>query len=111
MSELDVVTFLRLADETLERVANWLETFDPDEVDFDTSDGVVSLEFADGAKYILNRQRGTSQMWYAAGVRAWHYDWNDTTANWLDDRDGHELLENVRRTVKDKLGRDVDPIG
>lgn len=107
---MDVPTFERLADKTLERVATWLESFDPDDVDFDTTDGVVSMEFADGTKYILNRQRGSSQMWYAAGVSAWHYDWDADGTRWVDDRDGHDLLENIARTIGVKLGRDVDPV-
>ncbi|MEX1023675.1 MAG: iron donor protein CyaY [Planctomycetota bacterium] len=104
---MDVKTFERRADRTLERVATWLESFDPDELDFATSDGVVTLEFSDGTRYVINRQRGSTQMWYAAGVRAWHYDWDDEAEAWQDDRDGHELLENVAKTVGAKLGRDA----
>jgi len=104
---MDAETFDRLADECLARAATWLEDFDPDEVDFATTDGVVTLEFPDGVRYILNRQAGSHQMWYAAGVRAWHYDWNPDDGTWVDDRDGHELFGNVSRTVAEKLGRAV----
>jgi len=104
---MDPQEFERLADACIEKVATWLEDFDPDEVDYSTSDGVVSLEFADGQKFILNRQAGNHQMWYAAGVRAWHYDWNPDEGEWRDDRDGHELFANVGRTVSEKLGREV----
>lgn len=108
---MDAPTFERLADDTLDRVATWLEEFDPDELDFATSDGVVTLEFADGTKFILNRQRGTNQMWYAAGVRAWHYDWDEESKSWKDDRDGHDLLGNVAKSVGEKLGRGVGSPG
>jgi len=102
---MDAQTFVHEADRCLDRVAAWLEDFDPDELDFATSDGVVTLEFADGTRFVLNRQAGSRQMWYAAGARAWHYDWSGE--RWLDDRDGHELYDNVHRTVRDKLGRTV----
>ena len=62
--------YLRLADTCLDRVADWLEGFDPDEVDYATTDGMVSLDFPDGKRFVLNRQSGNSQMWLAAGVRA-----------------------------------------
>ncbi len=104
---MDPETFERLADTCLERVADWLEEFDPDELDYGTSDGVIQLEFPDGKRYVLNRQAGTHQMWYAAGVRAWHYDWRVDSSTWHDDRDGHELFENLGRTVSEKLGRKV----
>jgi len=99
--------FETLADRLLEQVAFWLEEFDPDELDFSTTDGVVGLEFADGERYVLNRQAGSHQMWFAAGARAWHYDWHPDSRTWRDDRDGHELLGNVARVVSGKLGREV----
>ena len=96
-----------LADRCLDAVADWLEDFDPDELDFSQSDGVISLEFPDGQRFILNRQSAAHQMWLAAGARAWHYDWSDERTAWLDDRDGHELYANLGRIVSEKLGRDV----
>ncbi|MBI1382220.1 MAG: iron donor protein CyaY [Planctomycetaceae bacterium] len=103
--------YLERVDRCLERVATWLETFDPDEVDFRTSDGVVRIEFPDGQSFVLNRQAGSNQVWYAAGARAWHYDWNDTKGTWVDDRDGHDLYANVRATIEAKLGRPTAAMG
>lgn len=105
---MDRQEFQRRADECLEAVASWLEAFDPDEVDFAPTDGVVTLEFADGARYVLNRQTAAEQMWFAAGARAWHYGWDAETSSWRDDRDGHELFERVGTAVSDKLGRPVE---
>jgi len=42
---MTVQEYLHLADTCLARVATWLEDFDPDEVDFSTTDGMVSIEF------------------------------------------------------------------
>ena len=97
--------FLRLADACLARVARSLEVFDPDEVDFATSDGVVTIEFADRARYVLNRQTAADQMWFAAGARAWHYEWDPARASWSCDKDGHDLYERISETVSEKLGR------
>jgi CyaY protein len=97
--------FIKLADAALERVAAWLEGFDPDEVDFATGDGVVTLEFPDGKKYVLNRQTAADQMWFAAGVRAWHYDWSGS--EWRCDKDDHELFARISEVVSEKLGRPV----
>jgi CyaY protein len=108
---LDDSTFRRLSDETLAVHARWAAEFDPDELDYDEADGVLTLEFADGTRFVLNRQAGSRQMWYAAGARAWHYDWDPERRVWRDDRDGHELESNVRRTVAEKLGRTVPPRG
>lgn len=99
--------FLRRADECLERVVRALEPLDPDEVDFDSADGVLTLEFADRTRYVLNRQTATNQMWFAAGARAWHYDFDATRDAWLDEKDGHELFGRVSESIAGKTGRAV----
>ena len=106
---MDRQQYLRLADTCLEKYATWLEDYDPDEVDFSATDGVLTLEFADGARYVLNRQAGADQMWFAAGDRAWHYNWNAEAEQWVDDRDGHELGGRIAESVGKKLGRTIDP--
>lgn len=100
--------FLKIADECLDRIADWLERFDPDEVDFATTDGVVTIEFADDVRYVLNRQTAADQMWFAAGVGAWHYDWDGERRRWLSDKDGHDLYSKISEVVSEKIGREVE---
>jgi CyaY protein len=104
---MDAKEYHKLADACLGRVARWLETFDPDEVDYATTDGVVTIEFPDRVRYVLNRQAAADQMWFAAGARAWHYVWDAKASRWVDERDGHALLERVAEVVSAKLGRTV----
>ena len=68
---------------------------------------MVTLEFPDGVRFVLNRQAGASQMWLAAGARAWHYDWDAAQGLWVDDRDGHRLLDRIGEVVSTKIGRSV----
>ena len=107
---MDKATFHKLADACLARVARWLEAFDPDEVDFAESDGVIKIQFPDGTSFVLNRQTAADQMWFAAGVRAWHYVYDPVKGTWHGDKDGHELLECIASVVAEKLGRGVAPI-
>jgi len=104
---MDRSTFSKLSDACLARVAKFCEPFDPDELDFATTDGVVTLEFADRTRYVLNRQAATSQMWFAAGASAWHYDYDAARNTWLSDRDGHDLYARISEVVSEKLGRTV----
>jgi CyaY protein len=92
----------------LTRVARWVDDVNDDALDVVTSDGLVALEFEDGVKYVLNRQSGNHQMWFAAGARACHYDWNGDA--WVDDRDGHRLEDRIVEVVTAKLGRSVPPL-
>lgn len=104
---MDPQKFATLSKRYLETIEDWLETFDPDELDYEASDGVLHFEFADGVKFVLNRQAGNHQMWFAAGVSAWHYDWDEESSTWRDDRDGHVLETRIGDVVSEKLGREV----
>jgi len=92
----------------LAHVAHWVDRVDDDGLDMTMGDGLVTLEFDDGAKYVLNRQGAARQMWFAAGARAWHYDWRGES--WVDDRDGHRLYDRVAEVVAAKLGHPIAPI-
>jgi CyaY protein len=108
---MDTQHYMKEVGACLRRVADWLEPFDPDQLDYQESDGVITLLFADKTRYVLNRQSAAHQMWYAAGARAWHYDFDAARGTWVDDRDGHELYANLASTVGAKLGRAVPEIG
>ena len=107
---MDDREFRERSDACLGKVAKWLEDFDPDEVDFTTADGVVTLEFAGGAKFILSRQSQMKQMWLAAGSHAFHYNWDSAQAAWLDDKDGHTLLSRLAEAISEQVGHPVDSI-
>jgi CyaY protein len=105
---MDDKEFREQSDTTLNKVAKWLEDFDPDEVDYATADGVVTIEFSGGAKFILSRQSQMKQLWLAAGAQGLHYNWNDARNSWLDDKDGHELFSRLAEAISEQLGHPVE---
>ena len=81
--------FTREADRFMERVLSSLEDIDPDEVDTDLAMGVLTMEFGDGSKSIMNRQTAAHQIWLAEGAQAWHFAlpaWASVTATMLSHR-------------------------
>ena len=106
---METNTFLQRSDVCLEHLEDWLEGFDPDELDYSSADGVIKLEFASGPQFVLNRHSAASQMWFAAATSAWHYTWDDERSAWLCDRDGHELFQRLAEMVSKRLGRTVKP--
>ncbi len=88
----------------------WLEEFDPDELDFTPSDGVITMEFADGTKFVLNRQSAASEVWFAASSRAWHFGFDGEQGLWLDNKAGSELFSVISEAVSQKLGRAVPAV-
>jgi CyaY protein len=104
---METSDYLKHAGTCLSTVEAWLEGFDPDELDYTPADGVVTLEFGDGTRFVLNRQSAASQMWFAAGARAWHFDWDAARAGWFDDKEGRELFVRIGEAVSQQLGRTV----
>jgi CyaY protein len=104
---VDEREFIAKSDACIDRVAKWLEDFDPDELDYSTADGSLTIEFADGGRFILSRQSATKQVWLAAGARGYHFDYDATRDTWLDDKDGGELHARLAEAISEHLGRDV----
>jgi iron-sulfur cluster assembly protein CyaY len=105
---VDQRDFIARADACLAKIAKWLDDFDPDEVDYDLADGALTIEFADGTRFILSRQAATSQLWLAAGAHGFHYGYDAAGDAWIDDKDGHELRGKLAELIAEKLGRPVE---
>lgn len=100
---MDEQAYLKLADVTFKRIEDLLDALDADDVDFDRAGDVLTLVFKNGKKCIINTQRPTQQIWLAAGVRAWHFDWDG--ARWVDAKDSaHELIQTIATVVKEQAG-------
>ncbi len=94
--------FERVADDTLRALERALADVDSLEVDLQM--GVMTLEFADGAKYIINSHRAAKQIWMAAERTAWHFDPVAQGREWKAPKDGSELWATVEAVLSRKLG-------
>jgi CyaY protein len=99
--------FVKAADRLMQSIYDRLAEFDPDEVDSDLAMGVLSMVFADGKKFILNRQAAASQIWLAHGVTAYHFAQDPESGAWLDTKGRGELRQILAHAIGDKLGREV----
>jgi CyaY protein len=97
--------FRQRAEELLRTILLRLDTFDPDELEAEASEGVVKLTFADGSKCVLNRQSAANQMWLAEGATAWHFEWNDSQNGWIDTKGRGDLRDVLAGVISRRLGR------
>ncbi|AKU99202.1 Frataxin CyaY, facilitates iron supply for heme A synthesis or Fe-S cluster assembly [Labilithrix luteola] len=105
---MDDKRYHEVADAALRRIENMLEDVDAEDVDVERSGDVVTLTFKSGKKAVVNTQRPTRQIWLAANARAWHFDFDEATSRWLDDKgQSVELLSKVAEIVKESSGLDV----
>lgn len=67
--------------------------------------GILTLEFPDGTKYVVNSHRAARQIWMAAERAAWHFD--ERGDAWLATKSGEELYATIAGALSRKLGQPV----
>ena len=97
--------FEKRADETLRALDRALSEVDGTEVDLES--GILTIEFSDGTKYVVNSHRAARQIWMAAERNAWHFDYREEDARWIASKTGDELWQAIDGVVSRKLERAV----
>ncbi len=80
----------------------WLQQ-DLIDIDSQRTGGLLELSFPDGSKIILNTQPPLHEVWMAARGGGYHYRW--VNGQWLDTRDGSELLASLSAHASRQAGR------
>jgi CyaY protein len=99
--------FDKIADAELRHLEKSLGEIDPDELDVELSQGVLTGTFSDGQKLIINSHHAAGQIWMAAFRTAWHFSPKEEggRVEWRTVKD--ELRSTVKRVVSEKLGHEV----
>jgi CyaY protein len=97
--------FERAADAALHALEGALEDMDGLEVSLEM--GILTLEFSDGTKYVVNSHRAARQIWMAAERSAWHFDYRTEERRWIAAKNGDELWATLAGVTSRKLGRPV----
>ncbi len=106
MEPLSETEFDRAADATLHALDDALSDLDA-ALEVDLESGILTLEFSDGAKYVVNSHRAARQIWMAAERNAWHFDLDRKTDTWLATKTGDELWATIEGVVSRKLGKTI----
>ena len=96
---------LRAAD-TLRKLDDALR--DVDGVDADLAGDILTLEFEDESKFVVNSHSAAQQIWLSANLRAWHFGWDAASQTWRDSRSGAELFAELGKLVSGKLAEPVE---
>ena len=99
--------FDQIADAELRHLESALGELDPDELEVELSQGVLTLTLAGDAKIIVNSHHAAGEIWMAAFRQAWHFAPKEEggRVEWRTTRD--ELHATLSQILKEKLGRDV----
>ena len=102
---MDEKEFGRRGAEALRKLDDALR--DVDGVESDLAGDILTLEFADGAKFVVNSHSAAQQIWLSANLQAWHFGWQEPSRSWRDTRSGAELFAELGRLVSEKLAQAV----
>ena len=75
------------------------------DIDTECSAGILTLEFFDGSKIIVNRQTPTQEIWVAAKSGGYHYRFDQGA--WRNTRDGSELFAALSTYVSQQSGENI----
>src|SRR6476619_7478724 len=100
---IDEATFDELADRALRALEVVIN--DVDGLECDLESGILSIEFSDGERFVINSHRAARQIWMAARASAWHFDVDAKTQRWTAAKTGDELWDCLQREIGKKLER------
>ena len=96
--------FDKRATDTLLRIEQAIEESGAD-IDFEAAGGILTLEFGNASKIIINKQGATKQIWVAAKSGGFHYGY--VNGQWINDQSGAELMSELSRLVREQSGEDI----
>ena len=97
--------FDKKATDTLLRIEQGIEESGAD-IDFEAAGGILTLEFANGTKIIVNKQGAAGQIWVAAKSGGYHYGFVD--GQWINDQGGGELMRELSRFIREQSDEEVN---
>jgi len=104
MTKMNESDFNQLVDETLIKIEDVIENSEH-EIDFDTIAGILTLEFNDESKIIINRQSSNSQLWVAARSGGYHLDYID--GQWFCNKESCTLGALLNRLCSEQDGNTI----
>ena len=91
----------------LQRLIASLDDLESDAIEAELASDILTIEFQDGARYVLNSHRAARQIWLSAERSAWHFDFLPAGKAWVAAKTGDELWATLTRLVSTKLGEPI----
>ena len=107
MPAMERSDFIKLSSKALEHIEDGLAELEHESLDVDLAGDVLTLDFGDGTKFVINSHSAAGQIWMAANRNAWHFDYVPQSDTWVAAKSDDELMATVCREVGAKLGVDV----
>ena len=97
--------FNQIVDDTLYGIEEAIDDSGAD-IDYDTIAGILTLEFSDQSKIIINRQVAMLQLWVAARSGGFHLDYIDN--QWFCNNENCSLNNLLDRLCSDQAKSNIE---
>ncbi len=91
----------------LEALVRALDELEPSNFEAELANDILTIEFADGARFVVNSHRAARQIWMAAELTAWHFDWVAEQGRWIASKSGDELWAALEGLLSRRAKRPV----
>ena len=91
----------------LQQLITSLDALTNDSVEAELASDILTIEFSDGTRYVLNSHRAARQIWLSAERSAWHFDYAPSTKTWQAAKSGEELWGTLTRLLSTKLSEPI----
>jgi iron-sulfur cluster assembly protein CyaY len=91
----------------LKELVRALDELDLPGFEAELASDILTLEFTDGARFIVNSHRAARQIWMAAELKAWHFDWLAERQAWVAVKSGEELWATLEGVLSRRLKKSV----
>ena len=109
MPLLEEKTYRQMVDDVFHRIDAAFEEVDPDLAESSLSQGTLTVLFQGKLRFIVSPQTPVRQIWAAFKDRAWHFDHQPDTGQWLDDRGRNvDLYGLVEQLTRETIGVTVN---
>ena len=99
--------FNQLAEDTMIAIEEAVEASSAD-IDYDNVADILTLEFANGSRIIINKQTPLSQIWVAAKSGGYHFDYDPDHQIWCLNRDiNRDLFSQLNIYCSQQSGEQV----
>ncbi len=105
---MEAELFDKIAEAELQGLERVLGNFNPDEFEVYFEQGVLTLEFPDGDKIVVNSHRAAGEIWMAAFRQAWHFGpKEEDNGKWVWRTSSAELHATLAEVLTKKVGRPI----
>jgi CyaY protein len=77
------------------------------DIEFETANDILTLEFPNGSKIIVNAQSAVHQLWVAARSGGFHFNFDTASGTWRNDQSGAELFAELSHLASAQAGTPV----